>query len=259
MPAPKEKTVELKTLTVIPTYNELEALPVVIRRLRAAQPEVDVLVVDDNSPDGTGDLADRLAAEDAAIHVLHRQDKGGLGAAYIAGFRWGMDHGYEVLVEMDADCSHQPEQLGGLLEAVEDGADLAIGSRYVPGGKTENWPWFRQVLSRGANVYTQVMLGTRVRDITAGYRAFRRTTLERIDLDTIESVGYCFQVDLGWRTELAGLKVVEVPITFVEREVGDSKMSSDVILESMTKVAQWGLTARAKTLSQKLHSLTTGK
>lgn len=246
---------ELKTLTVIPTYNELEALPVVIERLRAAQPEVHVLVVDDNSPDGTGELADRLSHEDEKIHVLHRKGKGGLGAAYIAGFTWGMERDYDVLIEMDADCSHQPEQLGRLLEAVDRGADLAIGSRYVPGGKTVNWPWHRQFLSRGANFYAQTMLGTDVRDITAGYRAFRRGTLERLDLETIDSVGYCFQIDLGWRAELAGLTITEVPITFVEREVGDSKMDSGVILESMTKVARWGLGARAKTLCNKLRAV----
>ncbi|WP_030014255.1 polyprenol monophosphomannose synthase [Curtobacterium sp. S6] len=242
----------LKTLTVIPTYNELEALPVVIKRLRAAQPDVHVLVVDDNSPDGTGQLADRLSVQDELIHVLHREGKGGLGAAYIAGFTWGLAHGYDVLVEMDADCSHRPEELGGLLEAIEHGADLAIGSRYVPGGKTVNWPWHRQFLSWGANVYARTMLGTTVKDITAGYRAFRRETLEKIDLETIESVGYCFQIDLGWRTQLQGLTIAEVPITFVEREVGDSKMDSGVIVESMTKVAQWGLSARAKTLKNKL-------
>lgn len=245
----------LKTLTVIPTYNELEALPVVIKRLRAAQPDVHVLVVDDNSPDGTGQLADRLSDQDPLIHVLHREGKGGLGAAYIAGFTWGLDRGYDVLVEMDADCSHRPEELGGLLEAVEHGADLAIGSRYVPGGKTVNWPWHRQFLSWGANVYARTMLGTTVKDITAGYRAFRRETLEKIDLETIESVGYCFQIDLGWRTQLQGLTIAEVPITFVEREVGDSKMDSGVILESMTKVARWGLSARAKTLKNKFAAL----
>ncbi|WP_274542913.1 polyprenol monophosphomannose synthase [Kocuria sp. HSID16901] len=242
----------LKTLTVIPTFNEIEALPVVMKRLRAAQPEVHVLVVDDNSPDGTGQLADRLAAEDSLIHVLHREGKGGLGAAYIAGFKWGLERGYDVLVEMDADCSHRPEELGGLLEAVEQGADLAIGSRYVPGGKTVNWPWHRQFLSWGANVYARTMLGTTVKDITAGYRTFRSETLTKIDLDTIESVGYCFQIDLGWRTQLQGLTVAEVPITFVEREVGDSKMDSGVIFESMTKVARWGLGARLKTLQNKL-------
>ena len=244
-----------KTLIVIPTYNELEALPIVVRRLRAAQPEAHVLVVDDNSPDGTGELADRMAADDANIRVLHREGKGGLGGAYIAGFKWGIEHGYEVLVEMDADCSHQPEELGRLLKAVQEGADLAIGSRYVPGGKTVNWPWYRQFLSRGGNTYTRAVLGTRIHDITAGYRAFRSSAIERVDLDTIESVGYCFQVDLGWRTELAGLKVVEVPITFVEREIGDSKMDSSIIVESMSRITRWGRTARAKTLSRKLAAL----
>lgn len=243
---------DFTTLTVIPTYNERENLPQVVSRLRAAQPQVHVLVVDDNSPDGTGQLADDLAAQDDHIHVLHRQGKGGLGGAYIAGFRWGLEEGYDVVVEMDADCSHQPEELGRLLKAVEQGADLAIGSRYVPGGRTVNWPWHRQILSRGGNLYTRIVLGTRIRDITAGYRAFRRETIERIDLDQIESVGYCFQVDLGWRTELAGLKVVEVPITFVEREIGDSKMDRSIIVESMTLITKWGLTARARTLSRRL-------
>ena len=243
---------DFTTLTVIPTYNERENLPQVVSRLRAAQPQVHVLVVDDNSPDGTGQLADDLAAQDDHIHVLHRQGKGGLGGAYIAGFRWGLKEGYDVVVEMDADCSHQPEELGRLLKAVEQGADLAIGSRYVPGGRTVNWPWDRQILSRGGNLYTRIVLGTRIRDITAGYRAFRRETIERIDLDQIESVGYCFQVDLGWRTELAGLKVVEVPITFVEREIGDSKMDRSIIVESMTLITKWGLTARARTLSRRL-------
>lgn len=244
---------DLKTLTVIPTYNERENLPQVVSRLRAAQPQVDILVVDDNSPDGTGELADSLASEDERIHVLHREGKGGLGGAYIAGFRWGLEHGYDVLVEMDADCSHQPEHLHRLLTAVEEGADLAIGSRYVPGGQTVNWPWHRQILSRGGNFYTRCILGTRIRDITAGYRAFRRAAIERIDLDSIESVGYCFQVDLGWRTELAGLRITEVPITFVEREIGDSKMDGSIIAESMALITKWGLSARAKTLRKRLN------
>lgn len=246
---------ESKTLTIIPTYNEFETLPVVTKRLRAAQPEVHLLIVDDSSPDGTGELADRMAKEDEYIHVLHRQGKGGLGGAYIAGFRWGLDQGFDVLVEMDADCSHQPEELGRLLKAVEEGADLAIGSRYVPGGRTVNWPWYRQFLSRGGNAYTRFILGTRVHDITAGYRAFRRTTVEDIDLDSIESVGYCFQVDLGWRTELAGKKITEVPITFVEREIGDSKMDRSIIVESMTRISEWGLKARLQTLKNKVAAL----
>lgn len=234
----------MRVLTVIPTYNEKENLPLVVERLRAAVPDCHVLVVDDNSPDGTGQLADQMAAQDSQIHVLHRMVKDGLGGAYLAGFAWGLEAGYEVLVEMDADGSHQPEQLPLLLEAIEQGADLAIGSRYVPGGKTKNWPAHRQLLSRGANLYTRLILGTGVKDITAGYRAYRREALKRLNLEGIDSKGYVFQVDLAWRSEQAGLKIVEVPITFVEREIGSSKMDGGIIVDSMTKVTRWGLAAR---------------
>ena len=233
----------MRVLTVIPTYNEKENLPVVVERLRAAVPDCDILVVDDN---GTGQLADSMAAEDSHINVLHRTVKDGLGGAYLAGFDWGLEAGYDVLVEMDADCSHQPEQLPLLLQAIEGGADLAIGSRYVPGGKTKNWPLHRQILSRGANLYTRLILGTKVKDITAGYRAYRREALQKINLEGIDSKGYVFQVDLAWRSEQAGLKIVEVPITFVEREIGSSKMNGNIIVDSMTKVTRWGLTARAE-------------
>ncbi|MDO4820759.1 MAG: polyprenol monophosphomannose synthase [Rothia sp. (in: high G+C Gram-positive bacteria)] len=236
----------MRVLTVIPTYNEKENLPIVVERLRAAVPDCDILVVDDNSPDGTGQLADSMAAEDSHINVLHRTVKDGLGGAYLAGFDWGLEAGYDVLVEMDADCSHQPEQLPLLLQAVESGADLAIGSRYVPGGKTKNWPLHRQILSRGANLYTRLILGTKVKDITAGYRAYRREALQKLNLEGIDSKGYVFQVDLAWRSEQAGLKIVEVPITFVEREIGSSKMDGNIIVDSMTKVTRWGLSARAE-------------
>lgn len=236
----------MRVLTVIPTYNEKENLPIVVERLRAAVPDCDILVVDDNSPDGTGQLADSMAAEDNHINVLHRTVKDGLGGAYLAGFDWGLEAGYDVLVEMDADCSHQPEQLPLLLQAVESGADLAIGSRYVPGGKTKNWPLHRQILSRGANLYTRLILGTKVKDITAGYRAYRREALQKLNLEGIDSKGYVFQVDLAWRSEQAGLKIVEVPITFVEREIGSSKMDGNIIVDSMTKVTRWGLSARAE-------------
>lgn len=236
----------MRVLTVIPTYNEKENLPVVVERLRAAVPDCDILVVDDNSPDGTGQLADSMAAEDSHINVLHRTIKDGLGGAYLAGFDWGLEAGYDVLVEMDADCSHQPEQLPLLLQAIEGGADLAIGSRYVPGGKTKNWPLHRQILSRGANLYTRLILGTKVKDITAGYRAYRREALQKLNLEGIDSKGYVFQVDLAWRSEQAGLKIVEVPITFVEREIGSSKMDGNIIVDSMTKVTRWGLIARAE-------------
>lgn len=234
----------MRVLTIIPTYNEKENLPIVVERLRAAVPACDILVVDDNSPDGTGDLADQMAEQDAQINVLHRTVKDGLGGAYLAGFAWGLEAGYDVLVEMDADCSHQPEQLPLLLKAVEDGADLAIGSRYVPGGKTKNWPLRRQVLSRGANFYTRMIMGTKIKDITAGYRAYQSGALKRLNLDGIDSKGYVFQVDLAWRSEQAGLKIVEVPITFVEREIGSSKMDGNIIVDSMTKVTRWGLASR---------------
>ena len=179
----------MRVLTVIPTYNEKENLPVVVERLRKAAPEVDILVVDDNSPDGTGQIADELSAKDSQIHVLHRTVKDGLGGAYLAGFDWGLAAGYDILIEMDADCSHQPEQLPSLVRAVEAGADLAIGSRYVPGGKTKNWPAHRQILSRGANLYTRLILGTSIKDITAGFRAYRRDALQRLNLDRIDSKG----------------------------------------------------------------------
>ncbi|GAA0373601.1 polyprenol monophosphomannose synthase [Microbispora corallina] len=229
-----------RVLVIVPTYNERENLPVIARRLRAALPDVHLLIADDDSPDGTGRIADELAEQDDHVHVLHRPRKQGLGAAYIAGFRWGLDEGYDVLVEMDADGSHQPEELHKLLDAVADGADLAIGSRWVPGGKVVNWPFRRELLSRGANVYVRTMLGIPVRDATAGFRAYRASTLEKIGLDDVESQGYCFQVDLTLRTVRQGLRAAEVPITFVERTVGASKMSRDIILEAYWRVTVWG-------------------
>ncbi|MEV6152005.1 polyprenol monophosphomannose synthase [Nonomuraea sp. NPDC052129] len=230
-----------RILIVIPTYNERDNLPLITERVRTALPDAHVLVVDDNSPDGTGEIADKLADKDDHVHVLHRAGKEGLGAAYIAAFRWGLDEGYNVLVEMDADGSHQPEELHKLLEAVSDGADLSIGSRWVPGGKVVNWPVSRELLSRGANIYTRLMLGMSVRDATAGFRVYRAATLEKIGLADVESQGYCFQVDLTLRTTRHGLRVVEVPITFVERTVGTSKMSTRVMAESFWRIAVWGL------------------
>ncbi|MFD1544024.1 polyprenol monophosphomannose synthase [Nonomuraea guangzhouensis] len=231
-----------RILIVIPTYNERDNVLMITERVRAAMPDAHVLVVDDNSPDGTGEVADELAAKDDHIHVLHRAGKEGLGAAYIAAFKWGLDEGYNVLVEMDADGSHQPEELHKLLEAVADGADLSIGSRWVPGGKVVNWPASRELLSRCANIYTRLMLGMPVRDATAGFRVYRAATLDKIGLADVESQGYCFQVDLTLRTAKHGLRVVEVPITFVERTVGTSKMSSRVMAESFWRIAVWGLT-----------------
>ncbi|MFF5336032.1 polyprenol monophosphomannose synthase [Streptomyces sp. NPDC013181] len=230
-------------LVIIPTYNEAENIKPIVSRVRAAVPEAHVLVADDNSPDGTGKLADELAAADDQVHVLHRKGKEGLGAAYLAGFRWGMEHDYGVLVEMDADGSHQPEELPRLLTALK-GADLVLGSRWVPGGRVVNWPKSREFISRGGSTYSRLMLGLRTRDVTGGYRAFRTETLKGIGLDEVASQGYCFQVDLARRAVEAGFHVVEVPITFVDREIGDSKMSRDILVEALWRVTAWGVTTR---------------
>jgi dolichol-phosphate mannosyltransferase len=210
-----------KLVVVIPTYNERENLAWIVGRLRASVPTADVLVVDDDSPDGTGESADELAAADPQVSVLHRTEKAGLGAAYLHGFRVALERGYDVIGEMDADGSHQPEQLPRMVEAL-DRADLVIGSRWVAGGSVVNWPLTRKALSVGGNLYARVLLGIPLRDITAGYRLFRRTTLERIDLDSIQSAGYVFQTDLAFRTLRAGLTVTEVPIEFVERIRGSA-------------------------------------
>ena len=202
-------------------------------------------MVDDNSPDGTGALADEIAAADPQVTVLHREAKEGLGAAYLHGFRVALDRGYDVIGEMDADGSHQPEQLHLLLAALTD-ADLVIGSRWVPGGSIVNWPLHRELLSRGGNFYTRTLLGIRTRDATAGYRLFRRTTLETIDLASIQSLGYVFQADTAFRTLRAGLRVSEVPIEFIERERGDSKMSRHVATESLKRITRWGLGERRR-------------
>lgn len=233
-------------LVVIPTYNERDNLPGIIGRLNESLPGIHVLVVDDSSPDGTGQLADRLAADDtdARMHVLHRTAKDGLGKAYLAGFEWGLARTYVVIIEMDADGSHAPEQLGSLLVAINSGADLVIGSRYVPGGRLVNWPKRREWLSRGANTYARLALGAHIHDITAGFRAYRREVLDRISLDTVESAGYCFQIDLAWRTVQADFDVREVPITFTEREVGESKMDGGVMTEAFLMVARWGAASR---------------
>ncbi|HEY9409363.1 MAG TPA: polyprenol monophosphomannose synthase [Jiangellaceae bacterium] len=236
-----------RVLVVVPTYNEALTIRKAIERVRLAVPEADLLVVDDGSPDGTGAVVDEIRALDSHVNVLHRAGKQGLGAAYVAGFGWGLDHGYDVLVEMDADGSHQPEELPRLLAALDD-ADLVIGSRYVRGGRVVNWPRRRELLSRVANTYVRVALGTPLRDATAGYRAFRAETLRRIDLSTVASQGYCFQVDLAWRAERSGLRVTEVPITFVEREHGESKMDASVVREALWRVATWGAAHRTSQL-----------
>jgi len=234
-------------VVIIPTYDERENLPLILQRLFAAVPDAHSLVVDDGSPDGTGEIADKLAADDPRIQVMHRAEKAGLGAAYVAGFRWALDAGYDVLVEMDADGSHAPEQLPRLLAALAH-ADLVLGSRWVPGGEVVNWSKSREVLSRGGNLYTRLALGIELHDATGGYRAYRRQVLKTIDLSSIASQGYCFQVDLAWRAVQAGFRVTEVPITFAERERGESKMSRHIVREALLRVTEWGAAHRAAQL-----------
>jgi dolichol-phosphate mannosyltransferase len=237
-------TDEQRILVIIPTYDESANIERIVARTRSSVPQAHVLIADDNSPDGTGLVADRLAAADDHVHVMHRLGKEGLGAAYLAGFEWGLHEGYDILVEMDADGSHQPEQLPTLLAALAD-ADLVLGSRWVKGGSVVNWPKSREILSRAGNLWTRLALGIRLRDATGGYRAFRRETLLGLGLDNVASSGYCFQVDLAWRAVKAGFKVVEVPITFVEREHGVSKMSQRIVVEALLRTTAWGIAHRA--------------
>jgi len=232
-----------RVLVIVPTYNEVENLERILERLHASVPDAHALVVDDGSPDGTGELADKLAAPDARVHVLHRSAKQGLGQAYVAGFRWALEHGYDVLVEMDADGSHAPEQLPGLLSAL-DSADLVLGSRYVPGGRVVDWPVHRLLLSRLGNRYTRWSLRLPLNDATGGYRAARAELIDRLPFDDVSSQGYCFQVDWAWRAVRAGARVVEVPITFTERALGRSKMSGSIVREALVRVTVWGLQDR---------------
>jgi len=234
-----------RVIIVMPTYNERQNVEIMAGRIRESVPDAHLLVVDDNSPDGTGDLADKLAEVDSRVQVMHRTEKAGLGRAYVAGFTWALDHGYDMIVEMDADGSHRPEDLPRLLVAAQH-ADAVIGSRYVPGGTVVNWPKSREFLSRGANIYNRIMLGVRIKDATGGFRVYRAATLRKIDLNGIESAGYCFQIDMTLRVLQAGLTITEVPITFVERELGASKMSNTVIFEAFARVARWGISARLR-------------
>lgn len=235
-----QQDIAMRTLVIIPTYNERENLGLMATRVLDSVPHAELLIVDDSSPDGTGVLADELASFQPRLHVLHRPAKQGLGAAYQAGFRWGLDRGYEVLVEMDGDGSHQPEQLPRLLEKLRD-ADLAVGSRWVAGGEIENWPLRRMLLSRAGSLYARIVLGLPFHDITGGYRAFRASALETIGLDGVASQGYCFQIDMLWHAHRAKLRVVEVPITFVERRFGVSKMDSGIVREAILRVTLWGI------------------
>lgn len=238
----------------VPTYDEAVSLPKVVARLRAAAPEVDVLVIDDASPDGTGQVAEGLAAGDRQVHVLHRAGKGGLGPAYLAGFAWADARGYDAVVEMDADGSHQPEQLPALLVAADEGcgADLVIGSRWVPGGSVHHWAAHRRLLSVGANTYARLLLGIPVRDSTAGFRVYRLAALRGLLDAEVASQGYCFQIDLTVRAVEQGLRVLEVPIAFVERAEGTSKMDDAIVREAVVRVAVWGARRRARQLQEHL-------
>jgi dolichol-phosphate mannosyltransferase len=233
-----------RVLVIMPTYNEVENLEPILDRLRASVPTAHALVVDDGSPDGTGKLADELAALDPRLHVLHRTAKAGLGRAYVAGFRWARQHGFDVIVEMDADGSHAPEQLPALLAALSGGADLVLGSRYVPGGSVADWPVHRLLLSRVGNVYTRWALRMPLSDATGGYRVARGELIDRVPFDDVASQGYCFQVDWAWRAVRAGARVSEVPITFTERAFGRSKMSGSIVGEALVRVTVWGLQDR---------------
>lgn len=236
-----------KVLVIIPTYNEAQNLETIIQRLREAAPEVDALIADDNSPDGTGQIADQIATSDDHVHVLHRPGKQGLAAAYVAGFRWGLNHDYDVLVEMDADGSHQPEFLPAMLTALEK-ADMVKGSRWVAGGEVVDYDPKREWLSRLANIWVQAIMDIPVRDSTGGFNAFRADILRQIDLESVASKGYTFQVDLTRRVLDAGGKVAEVPISFPDRQLGESKMSGSIIVEALAKTTVWGAQRRGQQL-----------
>ncbi|MCS5716488.1 polyprenol monophosphomannose synthase [Herbiconiux sp. CPCC 205716] len=230
-----------KTIVVIPTYNEIASIATVIERIHLTTAETHVLIVDDNSPDGTGRLADELAAADERVHVLHRTEKNGLGAAYGAGFAWALARDYDYVVEMDADGSHQPEELPRLIGLLDGGADMGIGTRWIPGGTIVNWPLHRKLISRAGTFYSRVLLRSRLHDLTSGYRGFRADALRAVDFGRVDSQGYCFQIEMAWQFERSGARVGEFPITFIERAEGVSKMSTGIVVEALTKVTLWGL------------------
>lgn len=230
----------IKILVLMPTFNEISTLESSVRQLLSINPQLDVLVIDDNSPDGTGYLADQLAKEDARVHVLHRSEKSGLGRAYIAGFHWGIAQGYELLVQMDADGSHRPEDLPALLVKAQE-AELVIGSRWIPGGEVKNWPKSRQLISRMGNWYAAAALDSEIKDMTAGFRIYQTELIRRLDLNSIEAQGYGFQVEMTYQTQRLGSKVIEVPIQFIERENGVSKMTFDIVVEAFLLCTKWGI------------------
>src|SRR5687768_23206 len=237
----------MKTLVVLPTYNESATVAEVLRRIRAsATHTIDVLVVDDNSPDGTADIAQALADELGGIEVLRRPNKAGLGSAYREGFKVGLAQGYEALVEMDADLSHDPSVLADLLAEIEGGADIVIGTRYMPGGSIPDWSWHRRAISRIGNLYARWMLGLDARDATSGYRAYHRRALERINLTAVRADGYGFQIEMAYKVVRAGGTLAEVPIEFHDRTLGRSKMSSRIVVEALVLVTWWGISARVR-------------
>ncbi|MEN9741865.1 MAG: hypothetical protein RIR66_821 [Actinomycetota bacterium] len=239
-----------RILVIVPTYNEFENIKLITAGIRSAAPEVDILIADDNSPDGTGRVADELASNDSHIKVLHRMAKNGLGAAYLDAFAWAKKNNYDVVVEMDADGSHRPQDLVAMLIALNN-ADVVLGSRWVRGGKVVNWPFHREILSRGGNIYTRLCLGIPIKDATGGFRAYRMNALNQMKIDDVQSQGYCFQVDMAWRAMQSGLRVAEVPITFVERQIGESKMSRDIVKEALIRVTQWGIEKRLARLKRR--------
>jgi len=238
----------MRTLVVVPTYEEAANIPELLPRLRAAAPQVDILIVDDNSPDGTAKLAQEMNEELGQIEVLVRGKKSGLGTAYRAGFAIGIERGYDVLVQMDADLSHDPSALPSLLAALDDDTGMVIGSRYVPGGQIPHWPWHRRFLSRYGNLYTRLALGMKARDLTSGFRAWKATTLQGIDYQTTHATGYLFQMEMAYRVAQLGERIAEVPITFTDRVRGLSKMSGGVIFEELTRVTWWGIRDRVRRL-----------
>ncbi len=236
----------MNVLVVLPTYNESENIDRVLRRIRGALPAATVLVVDDGSPDGTADMAETLGKEIGGIEVMRRHEKSGLGSAYRAGFRWGLEHGFEACVEMDADLSHEPEALPGLVAGLSDGIEVVVGSRYVKGGVIPNWAWHRRLLSRGGNLYASALLGLGVADSTSGFRVYAAPVLTRIDLDRIRADGYGFQIEMTYEAKRAGAGIVEVPIRFVDRVEGESKMSTFIVVEALGLVTWWGLQRLAR-------------
>ena len=232
-----------KILVIVPTYNELENIRIITSGIRTIVPGADILIADDNSPDGTGEVADGLSSSDNSVHVLHRLAKAGLGAAYLDAFSWAKSNGYDVVVEMDADGSHRPTDLTKILDALTNN-DVVLGSRWIKDGRVVNWAKSREVLSRGGNLYTRMWLGIPIHDATGGFRAYRMSALAVMNTDQVESQGYCFQVDMAWRAVKANLRVAEVPITFVERELGESKMDGSIVKEALWRVTQWGIEKR---------------